>query len=419
LTAPDARDSQLELAVLGRGWQFGRGDGSVISQQIRLVRGGEITPRLNRNEHAWRVHAGALEFTNPEGAVTCRFDTVSVAERGAMTLQGQFRLKSGVTHVLREVRSFIRRGAQNADPRVALLVRTHLVNDKLFDLLDVLNESRRYDLFVTADETRGALDVRGYTKLSHTADSCGVYGLCTNHPNILWHCGDYPLYFAAAEIPGYDYYAMIEYDVDLVRKSPLFVEGLISRLHDYGADFVAESAHLAYPAWGWGNAARRMFPIAYSSGIFAFVIVSKRAVDHLFEVRRGEALAGAANDDIVHCEAFCVSALKNAGYACVPINSVIEGAVDSSSFHSTTLDHLDADFLLNHYHIDNPRVEIVHPVYDLQDFLERQCWKSQRNELFDKFLAKLAQIGATRARDAELIARFRQLALSHAAPDTK
>jgi hypothetical protein len=281
-----------ELELVSRLWQFGRGNGTVICPQMRLIRGGEISPRQHHNESSWRVHDNALEFLNSKGAVTCRFDDLSIGEQGTMTLKGRFKLIPGVVHVLQEVRLLTRSGPANNDPRVALLVRTHLVNEKLFDLLDLLNQSRRYDLFVSADETSGTLDLGGFAKLPHTTRSCVEHGLCSDHEQILWHCGDYPLYFAAAEKPDYDYYAMIEYDVDLVRRSPLFIEGLISRLED--ADFVVAGGYHAHADWPWAKSAAKRFSVVYSTGLFAFLIVSRRALEYLLEARRSEARNGAA-----------------------------------------------------------------------------------------------------------------------------
>lgn len=369
--ATSAAATDLQLALIGRAWQFCRGDGTVIAPRIRLRRGGEIEPPQHANEHAWRIHQGALEFVNPRGAVSCRFDDVNVADN-TMTLQGPFVWKAGVTHVLKEVRSCVRGGPPNDSPRVALLVRTHLVNDKLLDLLDVLNQSRRYDLFVIADETRGPLEPGGYQKISHSTDSCRQFGLSAEHPNILWHCGDYPLYFAAAELIGYDYYGMIEYDVDLVRRSPLFLEGLIARLHESGADFVSEDASPAPASWCWIEAARPVFPVVYSSGIFALVFASARALEFLLQARRREALAGVTDHHIVHCEAFCVSALMSAGYPCATLNSLLDAVVHHSSFHTRSPDNLESDYLLRRYRIEDPRIEIVHPVYDLASYLERR-----------------------------------------------
>ena len=417
MSALDAGDGGLERAVLERLWQFGRGDGSVIAAHVRLVRGGYVTGHRQRNESAWRVHQGALEFLNPEGEVTCRFDTVEVDERGTMALSGAFRRKADVTHVLRQVRSLRGAGPPNIGPRVALLVRTHLVNDKLFDLLDILNQSRRYDLFVAADETRESLDVRGYEKLAHTAASCGDFGLCTRHSRILWHCGDYPLYFAAAEIPDYDYYAMIEYDVDLARKSPLFLEGLFARLHNGdsgGLDLVAPGVGRAFKEWWWAKTASRAFETVYTTGLFAFLVVSKRAISHLLQWRRKEALSGVAGNDIVHCEAFCASALIEANFACTSLNALVESAIDYKSFHPSSPELPNTEFLLDHYRLDNPRVELVHPVYDLAAYLERQYQKSLRANSMDAFLADLPQVDPARRKDVELLARYREIALASA-----
>ncbi len=411
----DASDGRLELAVIGRVWRFGRGDGSLIASGLRFRRGGEVSGHSQRNESAWRVHDGKLEFLSDKGAITCRFESIGFDARGLMTLQGEFRGKAGITHVLQETRRISQLGQRNVDPKVALLVRTHLVNEKLFDLLDVLNQSRRYDLFVLADETRGPLETRGYAKLTHSVDMVSRYGLSHRHPNVLWHCGDYPLYFAAAEIPGYDYYGMIEYDVDLVRRSPLFLEGLISRLcGDRGSvDFVSAGTGRAEAQWGWTEAASRIFPVVYTTGLFAFLIVSQRAIDCLIAARRKEARSGAAGADIVHCEAFCVSALMEAGLACAPINSLVEHAVNYATFHPGSLELPDGEFLLNDYRIDDPRVEMVHPVYDLSGYLERHYRRALRNNDFSVLLKRLSQ-GAPSSRPTEtnLFARYKELVLA-------
>lgn len=414
MKACDDGDDDLELALMGRVWEFSRGDGSVISRQFRLRRGGAIDGHKHPNEVSWRVHEGMLEFADAKGIVTTRFEPARRDEHGIMTLHGRFIAKAGVRHILRELRSCMRQGPANVDPRVALLVRTHVVNDKLFDLLDVLNQSRRYDLFVSADESGGGLAVPGYDKLPHTVDTCAQFGLSTQHEQLLWHCGDYPLYFAAADLPDYDYYAMIEYDVDLVRKSPLVVEGLISRLRHSGnrsADLVSQHTNRAWPHWPWAKAASRLFSPVYTTGIFAFVIASKRALNHLLELRRQEARSGVTGDDIVHCEAFCGSALIAGGFACEPFNSLLQGVLDNESFHPSDPERPDTHHLLGRYRVDDPRVELVHPVYDLEGYLDRLLGYAMNHNEIDAFLAKLDLIDRSRAKDAELVARLRDVAL--------
>ena len=404
-----ASDGEVELSILGRSWSFGRGDGSVIAGNIRLLRDGTILGHKQRNESAWRVSEGALEFLDAAGNVTCRFDS-QTEERGSLTLTGRFRPLADCVHVLKETRRLIKRGSANREPRVAMLVRTHLVNDKLFDLLDLLNQSRRYDLFVTADETRQTLDLRGYVKLTHAADFAQAFGLPHSHGRILWHCGDFPLYFAAAERPDYDYYIMMEYDVDLVRKSPLFLEGLIARLadEDRAVDLVTVNLGRAYQGWSWATAALRTFPAVYTTGTFAFLVVSRRAVAHLLAARRREAVQGVAENDIMHCEAFCASALMDGGFACTSVNALIENAVDRESFHPGSFDKAHSSFLLNHYRLDDPRIEMVHPVYALPAFLSREYHKTLRTQAFAEFLERLPLPARLNEHDGRLVARYRQ-----------
>ncbi len=71
---------------------------------------------------------------------------------------------------------------------VAVILRTHLLNEKFYDLLEILSQSERYDLFVAVDETFGPLGVSGHGKLSHSVSSAGAFGLRANHPRFLWHC---------------------------------------------------------------------------------------------------------------------------------------------------------------------------------------------------------------------------------------
>jgi hypothetical protein len=76
---------------------------------------------------------------------------------------------------------------------VAVILRMHLLNEKFYDLLEILSQSERYNLFVAVDEAVGPLDVPGHGKLSHSVSSAGTFGLCANHPRVLWHCCDYVL----------------------------------------------------------------------------------------------------------------------------------------------------------------------------------------------------------------------------------
>jgi hypothetical protein len=299
--------------------------------------------------------------------------------------------------------------SNKVDLRVAVILRTHLLNEKFYDLLDILSRSERYDLFVAADETSGSIDVSNYNKLSHTVDSAGIFGLCQNHPNILWHCGDYALYFSAAQIPNYHYYIMIEYDVDFVRRSPEFVERLIEKLSERDMpDFVAAAFHEASPDWCWTEAAAKQFPVVYYTSIYAFVAVSGRALNHLLERRRREARDCASAQDIVMCEAFCGSALAEGGYVCVSLNELIDGAVNFSTFHPPVPILSPSQYLLNQYTVSDPKIEMIHPVYDLRNYLKKQFEKFRDLHQLHQFMRELEQINTTRTWEADLISEYRE-----------
>jgi hypothetical protein len=113
----------------------------------------------------------------------------------------------------------------------------------------------------------------------------------------------------------------------------------------------------------------------------------------------------------VHCEAFCASALIAAGYKCLPINSLIDQALEPSTFRPGG----GTGFLLNHYWPDDPRVEIVHPVYDLEGYLDRHYQQYLYDHDFRRFVAVLNRIRADRRGDADLISGYRARVLAEAA----
>lgn len=294
--------------------------------------------------------------------------------------------------------------ASNVNPRVAVMVRTHLVNEKLFHLLGVLSQSRRYDLFVVADETNGTLDVGSYRKLSHSIAFCDGFELPADHERILWHCGDYPFYFAAAEIPDYDYYVMIEFDVDLAGQSPVFVEDLIGRFRHY--DMICEHFRRPEPDWPWLGAAHGVYETVYTAGLFAFIALSRRAVAFLREARRAEARRGSKGDQIIHCEAHCASALAAGGFACVSVNDLIPSATDRRCFHDPCFDLETSHYLLGYYQLDVPGVALVHPVYGLQEYLQKAWQKSLHNGDINEFISTLQRIALLNPAAGSLLAEY-------------
>lgn len=81
-------------------WQFGRADGSVIANRIRLLPGGKIDGYYHPNEDHWGVERGVLVFYHKSGKPSCRFSS-SRTENGRLVLRGPFLFNKTITHVLR------------------------------------------------------------------------------------------------------------------------------------------------------------------------------------------------------------------------------------------------------------------------------------------------------------------------------
>jgi hypothetical protein len=111
------------------------------------------------------------------------------------------------------------------------------------------------------------------------------------------------------------------------------------------------------------------------------------------------------------CEAFCASALVEGGYACASINDLIDGAVDFGTFHPPMPTLEISQYLLNQYTIADPKIEIVHPVYDLQSYLAKQFEKRKTLDELPRFLEELDGITTTEIWQSELIAEYREICL--------
>jgi hypothetical protein len=213
---------------------------------------------------------------------------------------------------------------------------------------------------------------------------CASLGFNTrpaNHANAFWLCGDYALYCAEHIIPQYDYYIMIEFDVHFVRQNSLFLEGIINRLggRDRGPDldFVGAVVRTAAPMWPLGQPARARYSTVYYSGIFSFVVVSKPALAFLREARLAEGADPRAEGAMIHCEAFALTALKDAGnFRCSSLASLVPGCI-GKSYHPGRPDLSEPNYLLGTATDPDPRIELMHPVLDAEEYLTK-LWRRGR-----------------------------------------
>src|SRR5580658_1781349 len=117
-----------------------------------------------------------------------------------------------------------------------MLLRTHLWSSTIAALAERARTAAPAGEFVvTADETRGALEVGGFKKLSHTNDFSSFSLPSLPRDRVLWWNADYVLYAARKALPDFDYYVMLEYDVSVNCN----VDEMIARCAAKGIDLVA------------------------------------------------------------------------------------------------------------------------------------------------------------------------------------
>ncbi len=413
-------------AVLQRIWRFSRGDGSVIARQIRLAANGRLIGYANPNETTWRWTDDGLEFLDAHGAVTTRFDELVQDAAGSCSMQGRF-LGTGAHDVVHVLTELPRPWRPPNRPRIAVLVRTHLVTDKLLDLLETLKRGIGYDLFVCADETRGALPLHGEAVVAHSVAMCAEIGLLAppdgvfleplnRHPErLLWYFGDYAFYCAQYCIPDYEYYAMIEYDVEFVRGNSLALEGLLNRIADSPDgpwDLVAAHYGTRPPEWGWSATCEGIFDQVYGV-LLPLVVLSKRAISYLYDWRRREAAHPPADGRFVFCEAFVPSALNAAGgFRCADLATLIPGSWDPQTFR------VGAPMLLGALPSLKRGIEVVHPVFSEREFLPSRLEYALNTDTLEEFVTLLSDPDAL-PLTPDLRRAFHQEALQHRRPRRK
>lgn len=142
-----------------------------------------------------------------------------------------------------------------------------------------------------------------------------------------WFCGDYALYCAFWEKPGYSHYVMIDYDV----KVNFSVDALLSRIEEAGCDFVACHAGFERADWMWTAAGRHWFD-RVAGCLFPIVVVSRRLLlrclghrlIHASSIPQDEGESRAfLQERWMQCEAFVASVALAGGYPMADIQTLV------------------------------------------------------------------------------------------------
>lgn len=266
--------------------------------------------------------------------------------------------------------------------RVAVVVRTHVDGPKVRELLAALSKGALFDLYVLANETSGPLDLAPYAKLPHTLTLFEDLGFGPRNLYFLTHCSDLLFAHIAEVIPGYDVYALMEFDVHLTRGDAAAVDLLVRALSSkaYGdVDLACVALRPSGPKWMWHASAAGFFQEVWAC-FFPVLCLSSRAISHIRARRLDELAAkGSASakgdgspDDWVFCEAFVPSALREVGYRMVDLNDIFPGFYRWSAFNWGPI------WLMGEPITRDRAAELVHPVLEPEPFLEKYFhWATQ------------------------------------------
>jgi hypothetical protein len=276
-------------------------------------------------------------------------------------------------------------------PRVAALIRSHVMDDKfhhMWKALEGSGEERLYDLYPLLDgDTLGArrteIDSRYPDSIWTFAEDVRAAGLTQRseqHPN-MWLLGDFAMYLAVQQRPEYDHYVMIDYDLHFTLDPVAYMNRLCRRLlakdlpelDGVGLDFGREPTPASQPRdWPFFARAAKTFPLVWHF-YFPIVSASRRGLLHAFAARQLEAARQTPCEDLVFSESFLVSALMSAGFECEDFNTVLPGSYNTETMGLQHVAPGKLSGLPLSYVLTNPftDVEMIHGVYSDHHFLQR------------------------------------------------
>jgi hypothetical protein len=315
-------------------YTFERESGDVIAQSVILQSDGRIYGIRSRNESYWKIEGDTLSFLDQNKSPTTIFNLVENSENWYMRggflgdpLGNTFHLlkrREGEPSDWRWRYDLGRE--QNPPGKCVFLIRAHLIDEKVWALYTSLESTRKnHDLFIYLDVTNQSSVETSSGVIAHSLSDFRDIGLTQNHSRLMWWCGDFAFYAAAAKMPSYLYYVMIEYDVHV---SALGVEKLVeladklvasdrNRIDSIGTRLRLETS----PGDNLHKAAWDHFSPVYTY-FFPIIVLSRPAIDYLLLYRKQEALRNLPESDILYCESLVPSALNAAGFVCVDFNHV-------------------------------------------------------------------------------------------------
>jgi hypothetical protein len=196
--------------------------------------------------------------------------------------------------------------------KTAILYKTHLINRYIKkNYFQLMSSCPTQDVWILLHAEkqlpiRYPWPQRLYTFNSNQVKAAGY------RFNDFWHCGHYPALLFYLENPGYDYYWMIEYDVEYTGHWGLFLNSFGNE--DFLATYVRSFAQK--PDWMWWKSLEIDSPQLdrqyWMSALFPIVRFSRRALQTLHCYHREGYFS--------HAEAIVPSIMKREGFSMADIN---------------------------------------------------------------------------------------------------
>ncbi len=274
--------------------------------------------------------------------------------------------------------------------RIAVIVRAHALSDKLTGLLEALEGHDTFDTYLSTNETNGVLDVGRHAKRPYTLQTMHELGFEPQDENFIVNCSDLLFEHYRRVIPCYDFYLLIEYDVGLSRGGGAFLDDLARKLRsaEYrDLDMTGTFVWKRGPEWSHYENAAKLFPSVHSV-FFPLVVLSNRAIAHLYRVRLAEGPRGMRTEDRVFCEPFVASALMlNSEFRVLDLDKIFPGSYVRRTFY------WGIPMLFGGPAPRGSAPEILHPVYGPRDFLQVQLNYATWTRTLPQYIAEIEHEG--------------------------
>lgn len=140
-------------------------------------------------------------------------------------------------------------------------------------------------------------------------------------PRVGWQCGDFVYYAAAAALPAFDYYFMVEDDVSFVYADKSFFRQMLRLDYDIALYKLFPAPH----GWMWTETMSKFYDVSIHHAFFPISCVSRRVIEYLLEkrieysARFAQAGGNLLDYSYANDEVFVATTVVNGGFDCVDL----------------------------------------------------------------------------------------------------